>query len=130
MTPPAGKSWARATTGRGKASSASTSGSLVRISTVFGMMPKECHRSDAIGSRLHAGPPAEPAVMSDSRLALPFLNLGHALDHFFMLIFPTAVLALGPAMGRSYAELLPLATVGSVARGLGTLARKSGGWGQ
>src|SRR3546814_19120048 len=39
--------------------------------------------------------PAEPAVMSESRLALPFLNLGHALDHFFMLIFPTAVLALG-----------------------------------
>lgn len=59
--------------------------------------------------------------MSDSRLALPFLNLGHALDHFFMLIFPTAVLALGPAMGRSYEELLPLATVGFVALGLGTL---------
>ncbi len=59
--------------------------------------------------------------MSESRLALPFLNLGHALDHFFMLIFPTAVLALGPAMGRSYEELLPLATVGFVALGLGTL---------
>jgi MFS family permease len=59
--------------------------------------------------------------MTDSRLALPFLNLGHALDHFFMLIFPTAVLALGPAMGRPYEELLPLATVGFMALGIGTL---------
>jgi MFS family permease len=59
--------------------------------------------------------------MIGSRLALPFLNLGHALDHFFMLIFPTAVLALGPALGRSYEELLPLATVSFLALGLGTL---------
>lgn len=54
-------------------------------------------------------------------LALPFLNLGHALVHFFLLIFPTAVLALGPELGRSYEDLLPLATVGFVALALGTL---------
>ncbi len=59
--------------------------------------------------------------MTGSPLALRFLNLGHALDHFFILIFPTAVLALGPALGRPYAELLPLATVGFLAMGLGTL---------
>lgn len=59
--------------------------------------------------------------MTGSRLALPFLNLGHALDHFFMLIFPTAVLALGPELGLPYEELLPLATVSFVALGLGTL---------
>ncbi len=29
--------------------------------------------------------------------ALLFLNLAHAYDHFFLLIFPTAVLALAPA---------------------------------
>jgi MFS family permease len=59
--------------------------------------------------------------MTASRLALPFLNIGHALDHFFMLIFPTAVLALGPELGLPYEELLPLATVGFIALGLGTL---------
>lgn len=59
--------------------------------------------------------------MTGSRLALPFLNLGHALDHFFMLIFPTAVLVLGPELGMPYEELLPLATIGFVALGVGTL---------
>jgi MFS family permease len=59
--------------------------------------------------------------MSRSPLALPFLNLGHFLVHFFLLIFPTAVLALGPELGRPYAELLPLATVGFVMLGIGTL---------
>lgn len=59
--------------------------------------------------------------MTGSRFALPFLNLGHALDHFFMLIFPTAVLVLGPELGMPYEELLPLATIGFVALGVGTL---------
>src|SRR5262245_48813354 len=46
-----------------------------------------------------------------------YLNLGHFLDHFAMLIFPTAVLAIGSAWQRSYAELLPLALGGFIAFG-------------
>ena len=39
-----------------------------------------------------------------------FLNLGHTVDHLFMLMFP-AVAALAAAdLGASYGELLPLAT--------------------
>lgn len=46
-----------------------------------------------------------------------FLNLGHLLDHLTMLIFPTAVLAIGVAWERPYAELLPLALGGFIAFG-------------
>ena len=52
---------------------------------------------------------------------LLFLNLAHAYDHFFLLIFPTAVLALAPAWGMSYGEALAFGTAAFVAFGLGTL---------
>ncbi|MCB1969648.1 MAG: MFS transporter [Geminicoccaceae bacterium] len=39
-----------------------------------------------------------------------FLNLAHFIDHYFMLIFPTAVLALSERWGMSYAEALKLGT--------------------
>ena len=50
-----------------------------------------------------------------------FLNLAHAYDHFFLLIFPTAVLALAPAWGLSYGEALAFGTAAFVTFGLGTL---------
>ena len=50
-----------------------------------------------------------------------FLNLGHAYDHFFMLIFPTVVLALQKEWQTSYGDVLTLGTVGFIAFGLGTL---------
>jgi MFS family permease len=53
---------------------------------------------------------------TERRLAL-YLNLGHTLDHLFMLIFPTVVLALGREWNRSYAELLPLSIGGFIAFG-------------
>jgi MFS family permease len=46
-----------------------------------------------------------------------FLNLGHLLDHLVMLVFPTAVVALGREWGRPYSELLPLALGGFIAFG-------------
>jgi MFS family permease len=55
------------------------------------------------------------------RALLPFLNLGHALTHLAMLIFPTAVLALGPAWGIPYDQLMPAALGGLVAYGAGSL---------
>ena len=44
-----------------------------------------------------------------NRFLVPFLNLGHLLDHLAMLVFPTAVVAIGREWGRPYSELLPLA---------------------
>ncbi|HKC45309.1 MAG TPA: MFS transporter [Burkholderiales bacterium] len=46
-----------------------------------------------------------------------FLNVGHFFDHLAMLIFPTAVLAIGAAWQRPYSELLPLALGGFIAFG-------------
>ncbi|MEA3192898.1 MAG: hypothetical protein QOD26_1231 [Betaproteobacteria bacterium] len=48
---------------------------------------------------------------------VPFINLGHLLDHLVMLVFPTVVLALGREWGRPYSELLPLALGGFIAFG-------------
>jgi MFS family permease len=53
--------------------------------------------------------------------AFLFLNLGHAADHLFMLIFPTAVIALQAEWDRPYGELLALGTLGFVAFGAGSL---------
>jgi len=48
-----------------------------------------------------------------------FLNVGHFLDHYFMLIFATtAALRLTTEWGLSYAELIPYATPGFIAFGV------------
>lgn len=54
-----------------------------------------------------------------------YLNAAHFLDHFFLLVFPTAVLAIHPAWGMSYAEALALGTPGFVAFAVATPAA---GW--
>ena len=48
---------------------------------------------------------------------VPFLNLGHLLDHLVMLVFPTVVIALARQWDRPYSELLPLALGGFIAFG-------------
>jgi len=50
-----------------------------------------------------------------------FINLAHGYDHFFILIFPTAVLALERQWGGGYGELLSLGTATFVVFGLATL---------
>ncbi|MBU2533703.1 MAG: MFS transporter [Alphaproteobacteria bacterium] len=56
------------------------------------------------------------------RLHFLFLNIGHFLDHLFMLIFATvAALVLMSEWGLSYAELIPYATPGFIAFGLCSL---------
>jgi MFS family permease len=60
--------------------------------------------------------------MTRARTHFLFLNVGHFLDHLFMLIFATvAALALTREWGMSYAELVPYATPGFVAFGLFSL---------
>ena len=55
------------------------------------------------------------------RRSIAFLNLAHALDHYVMLIFPTVVIGLEAAYGRSYAELIALGTASFFAFGIFSL---------
>ncbi len=54
--------------------------------------------------------------ISRQRISFLFLNVGHFLDHFFMLIFATAsALVLARTWGLTYGELIPYATPGFIA---------------
>ena len=55
--------------------------------------------------------------MTERRFLVPFLNIGHLLDHLVMLVFPTAVVALAREWHQSYSELLPLAVGSFIAFG-------------
>jgi len=58
-------------------------------------------------------------VLQRRQVGFLFLNIGHFLDHLFMLIFASvAALQLSREWGMSYAELVPYATPGFVAFGL------------
>lgn len=58
-------------------------------------------------------------IMQRSRLNFLFLNVGHFLDHYFMLIFATAAaLRLTTEWHLTYAELIPYATPGFIAFGV------------
>ena len=60
--------------------------------------------------------------MTRDRLHFLFLNVGHFLDHLFMLVFATvAALRLTEEWGMSYAALIPYATPGFVAFGIGAI---------
>src|ERR1044072_5287643 len=52
------------------------------------------------------------------RRSIGFLNWAHFLDHYVILIFPTVVIGLEAAYGRSYGELLILSTASFTAFGL------------
>ena len=57
--------------------------------------------------------------MPRDKIRFLFLNVGHFVDHFFVLIFASAAaLQLTREWGLSYAELIPYATPGLVAFGL------------
>ena len=53
--------------------------------------------------------------------ALHFINVAHFFDHFFLLIFPTAALAIAPAWSMSYADVLLLGSPIYLMFALGTL---------
>lgn len=59
--------------------------------------------------------------MHRSTLRFLFLNIGHFLDHFFVLIFATAALHLTTVWNMSYAELVPYATPGFIAFAVGAV---------
>jgi MFS family permease len=81
----------------------------------------------AIEDRYQGGADEESA----SRRVIAFINIAHALDHFVMLIYPTAVIAIAAKSGLAYSELIALATGAFVAFGalslpVGFLARRVG----
>lgn len=57
-------------------------------------------------------------TMSRNRVRFLFLNAGHFLDHFLVLVFATAALRLMTDWGLSYAQLIPYATPCFIAFGL------------
>ena len=56
--------------------------------------------------------------MDSTRTALRFINVGHLLDHLFMLIYPTAVLAMTAEFGLGYAQMIGLSLGGFIAFGV------------
>src|SRR6476620_7215120 len=59
--------------------------------------------------------------MNSPGRVISFVNAAHFIDHYAMLIFASAVIIMGPALGMAYSELLPYATPGFVAFGAGSL---------
>lgn len=59
--------------------------------------------------------------MSRNILRLAFLNIGHAYDHLFMLLYATVVLALEDVFQMTYGELIALSFPGFVAFAVGAL---------
>jgi len=66
---------------------------------------------------------ADRAAAKDSqrRLAIGFMNVAHAFDHFVILIYPTLVIELQSVYGQSYSDLIVLGTASFVAFGLFSL---------
>lgn len=60
-------------------------------------------------------------AQSTNRRVIAFINIGHALDHLFMLIYTTAVLTMAVEFGRSFGEMIGLSVGGFVAFGAGSL---------
>lgn len=48
---------------------------------------------------------------------VPFINLGHLLDHLVMLVFPTVVIAMSREWNLAYSEMLPLSLGAFIAFG-------------
>ncbi len=59
--------------------------------------------------------------MTRGSLRLAFLNIGHAYDHLFMLLYATVVLTLEDAFGMNYGELIALSFPGFLAFAVGAL---------
>src|SRR5215213_4225659 len=64
---------------------------------------------------------SQDSPMNSPARVIGFVNAGHFIDHYSMLIFAAAIIVMGPALGMAYSELLPYATPGFVAFGAGSL---------
>ena len=64
---------------------------------------------------------AAPSAPPDRCVSIGFINFAHAIDHFVILIYPTVVISLQLAYGRSYSDLIALGTASFVAFGVFSL---------
>jgi MFS family permease len=62
--------------------------------------------------------PSSSSENAARRRIIGFLNWGHFLDHYVILIFPTVVIGLEAVYGRSYGDLLTLSTAAFTAFGM------------
>jgi MFS family permease len=62
-----------------------------------------------------------PAAMTNASPTALLLNVGHALDHLFLLIFATAVAAIAAEWGMIWQDLMPYTVGAFVLFGLGSL---------
>ena len=63
--------------------------------------------------------------MNKPQTVITYVNAAHFVDHYAMLVFPAALIVMGPALGMTYGELLPYGTPGFIAFGAGSLVT---GW--
>ena len=56
--------------------------------------------------------------MPPASRTVAFINIAHFADHFVLLIFPTAVLTMGPEFGSDYGARIAIATGGFLAFGV------------
>ncbi len=76
----------------------------------------------ALGSTLGAGPGAPASDGTDSGRVRVLLNLAHAIDHMFLLIFATAVGSISTEFGFArWEDLMPYGVGAFVLFGLGSL---------
>jgi MFS family permease len=61
---------------------------------------------------------AAPQSSAGKHLAITFLNLAHAIDHFVLLIFPAVVISLALVFRRPYDEMIALSTGAFAAFGM------------
>jgi len=59
--------------------------------------------------------------LNQDQKIIAFINIGHFIDHYAMLIFAAAVIVIAPTFHMNYGELLPYATPGFIAFGAGSL---------
>src|SRR5690349_6686443 len=59
--------------------------------------------------------------MSHTRRVIAFINVGHALDHLFMLIYAAAVLTMTAEFGLTFGDMIGLSLGGFIAFGAGSL---------
>src|SRR4029453_17616669 len=73
-----------------------------------------------------------PTAMTNASPTALLLNVGHALDHLFLLVFATAVSAIAAEWGMIWQDLMPYTVGAFVLFGLGSLpaGRLGDQWGR
>ena len=98
---------------------------LVRVGAVPARLQavrwREAHLEARRPRRLAWSMRETPTAMTNASPTALLLNVGHALDHLFLLIFATAVAAIAAEWGMIWQDLMPYTVGAFVLFGLGSL---------